>query len=60
MLYSYRLSRELYYPKLKSQEAIDALEMYKKIYNIDNNKRIQRCLWCSRIWRSLICKILGL
>jgi len=34
MLYSYRKSKDLYYPDLKSQEAIDALEMYKKIYNI--------------------------
>jgi len=40
MLYSYRLSRELYYPKLKSQEAIDALEMYKKIYNIATSGKI--------------------
>jgi len=31
MLYSYRRSEDLNYPDLKSQEAIDALEMYKKI-----------------------------
>jgi len=34
VLYSYRKSIELYYPDLKSQEAIEALEMYKRILNI--------------------------
>jgi len=34
VLYSYRKSIELYYPDLKSQEAIEALEMYKRIVNI--------------------------
>jgi len=34
MLYSYRRSKDLYYPDLRSQEAVDALKMYKKIYNI--------------------------
>jgi len=34
MLYSYRKSKELSYPDLKSKEARDALEMYKKIYSI--------------------------
>jgi len=43
MLHSYRKSKDVHYPDLKSQEAIDALEMYKKIHDIatsgnNNNK----------------------
>jgi len=37
MLYSYRKEKDLDYPDLKSQEAIDALEMYKKIYKISSS-----------------------
>jgi len=42
ILYSYRRSKESGYPDLKSQEAIDALEMYKKMYNsiITNGKKV--------------------
>jgi len=37
MLYSYRKSKELSYPDLKSKEAINAMKMYKKIYSIANS-----------------------
>jgi len=33
MLYSFRKSKELPYPDLKSPEAANALKMLKKIYN---------------------------
>jgi len=37
MLYSYRKNEDSYYPDLKSQEAIDALEMYKKIVEFSSS-----------------------
>jgi len=45
MLYSYRKNEDSYYPDLKSQEAIDALEMYKKIVEFSSSGIIVKTIF---------------